>query len=106
LIITCIKHPAAANQTFLAGDNEDLSTTELLNRLAGALGKKAWLLPVPVGLLSFFLGLLGNSAATQKLCGSLQVDIDKTQEMLGWTPPMSVDEALRKTAQDYLRTAK
>lgn len=106
LIITCIKHPAAANQTFLAGDSEDLSTTELLKRLGGALGKKARLLPVPVGLLSLFLGVLGKRAETQKLCGSLQVDIDKTRSVLGWTPPVSIDEALRQTAQDYLRTER
>jgi UDP-glucose 4-epimerase len=106
LIITCIHHPAAANQTFLAGDGEDLSTTELLKRLGDALGKKARLLPVPVGLLSLFLGLLGKRAETQKLCGSLRVDIGKTRNLLGWTPPMSVDEALRQTAEDYLRTAR
>jgi nucleoside-diphosphate-sugar epimerase len=106
LIITCIKHPAAANQTFLVGDSEDLSTTELLRRLGSALGKKARLLPVPVELLTLFLGLLGKRAETQKLCGSLQVDIGKTRNLLGWAPPMSVNEALCKTAQDYLRTAR
>lgn len=106
LIITCIYHPAAANQTFLAGDGEDLSTTELLKRLGDALGKKARLLPVPAGLLTLFLRLLGKRAETQKLCGSLRVDIDKTRNLLGWTPPMSVDEALRQAAEDYLRTAR
>lgn len=106
LIITCITHPAAANQTFLAGDGEDLSTTELLQRTALALGKKAWLLPVPVWLLRFCLGLVGKGSEIQKLCDSLQVDINKTRDQLGWIPPASLDEVLRKTAQDYIRAYK
>jgi len=101
LIITCMTHPAAANQTFLAGDGEDLSTTELLQRMAAALGKKARLIPVPVWLLSCAARVSGRQAIAQRLCGSLQVDIAKARTLLGWTPPLSVDEALRKTAQHY-----
>ncbi|VAW80303.1 UDP-glucose 4-epimerase [hydrothermal vent metagenome] len=60
LIITCVDHPAAANQTFLVSDDEDLSTTELLNRVAGALGQKARLLPVNQKALEFFWVLSGR----------------------------------------------
>lgn len=102
LIVTCIDHPAAANQTFLISDGEDLSTTELLRRMAAALGKPARLLPVPSWLLEAGAAMLGKKALSQRLCGSLQVDIGKTRELLGWTPPVSVDEALRKTAKHFL----
>ncbi|MBQ1557109.1 MAG: SDR family oxidoreductase [Pseudomonas sp.] len=102
LIVTCIDHPAAANQTFLVSDGEDLSTTELLRRMAAALGKPARLLPVPSRLLEAAAALLGKQALSQRLCGSLQVDIGKTRELLDWTPPVSVDEALRKTAKHFL----
>lgn len=102
LIMTCIDHPAAANQTFLVSDGEDLSTTELLRRMAAALGKPACLLPVPSRLLETAAALLGKQALSQRLCGSLQVDIGKTRELLGWTPPVSVDEALRRTAKHFL----
>lgn len=98
LIITCIDHPAAANQTFLAGDGEDLSMTELLQRMAKALGKSARLIPVPAKLLELGATLLGKRAIAQRLCGSLQVDISKAQDLLGWTPPISVDEGLRRAA--------
>lgn len=102
LIMTCVEHPAAANQTFLVGDGEDLSTTELLLRMSVALGKPARLLPVPSRLLEVGAKLLGKQALAQRLCGSLQVDISKTRELLNWTPPVSVDEALRKTAKHFL----
>ncbi len=101
LIATCIEHPSAANQTFLVSDGEDLSTTELLRRMALALGKPAWLLPVPVWLLEAGAGLLGKRALAQRLCGSLEVDISKTQELLNWSPPICVDEALRRTAESF-----
>ncbi|MCY1281864.1 N-acetyl-alpha-D-glucosaminyl-diphospho-ditrans,octacis-undecaprenol 4-epimerase [compost metagenome] len=102
LIVTCIEHPAAANQVFLVSDGEDLSTSELLRRLGGALGKPARLLPVPASWLGGGARLLGKAGVAQRLCGSLQVDIEKNRRVLGWIPPVSVDEALRKTARDFL----
>lgn len=103
LIVTCIDHPAAANQTFLVSDGEDLSTTELLRRMGVALGKPACLLPVPGRLLEVGAAMLGKQALAQRLCGSLQVDISKTRELLNWTPPVTVDQALRKTAEHFLQ---
>lgn len=103
LITTCIDHPAAANQTFLVSDGEDLSTTDLLLRLGDALGKPARLLPVPQKLLETTLNLFGKQAIAQRLCGNLQIDMIRTQKILNWTPPISVDEALRQTAQAYLQ---
>ena len=96
LIVTCIDHPAAANQTFLVSDGEDLSTTELLRRLGQAMGKPTRLLPVPAPMLQLGATLLGKKAVAQKLLGSLQVDISATCSTLGWHPPVSVDEGLRR----------
>ncbi len=101
LIVICIDHPAAANQTFLAGDGEDLSTTELLQRMAKALGKPARLIPVPAMLLELGATLLGKRTVAQRLCGSLQVDISKAREVLGWEPPIGVDEGLRRVAGGF-----
>lgn len=105
LILTCIDHPAAANQTFLVSDGEDLSTTQLLQRMGRALGKSARLIPVPTMLLKVGAALVGKPAIAQRLCGSLQVDISKTQQLLGWVPPLSVDEGLKRAAEGYLREA-
>jgi nucleoside-diphosphate-sugar epimerase len=102
LIVTCIDHPAAANQTFLVSDGEDLSTTQLLRRMGQAMGKPARLIPVPPALLKAGAALVGKPELAQRLCGSLQVDIAKTRELLGWSPPISVDEGLRRAAGGWI----
>lgn len=102
LIVTCLEHPDAAGQVFLVSDGEDLSTTQLLRRMAQALGKSPFLLPVPQCCLSGMARILGRHALAQRLCGSLQVDIQKTRQVLGWEPPFTVDEALGQAARDFL----
>lgn len=102
LIVTCVRHPAAAGQTFLAGDGEDVSTPELLQRLGRALGHPARLLPVPPGLLRASFALLGKSEVARRLCSSLQVDIGPTRERLGWRPAIGLDEGLHRAAAAFL----
>ncbi|MFV3288154.1 UDP-glucose 4-epimerase family protein [Pseudomonas sp. NY11955] len=101
LVVTCMSHEAAANQVFLVSDGEDLSTTELLRRMGQALGRPARLLPVPAGLLSTGAKVLGKGSLSQRLCGSLQVDINKTRDLLGWHPPVKVNTALQAAARHY-----
>jgi|TARA_R100000935_G_scaffold41455_1_gene63131 nucleoside-diphosphate-sugar epimerase len=96
LVVRCIDHPAAANQVFLAGDGEDLSTTELLRGVGEAMGKPARLIPVPASMLQFGATLLGKKAMAQRLLGSLQVDISKTCELLDWKPPYKVQDGLKR----------
>lgn len=96
LLITCIDHPAAANQTFLVSDGEDLSTADLIRRLGSAMGRPARLFPVPTSLLEAGATLLGKRDMAQRLLGNLQLDITHTRETLDWTPPFTVDEGLRR----------
>lgn len=99
LIVTCVDSPAAANQVFLAADGQDISTTELLRNVANAMGKPARLLPVPSGLLMLGASLFGKKAVAKRLLGSLQVDISKARELLGWQPPVSVEEGLARAVR-------
>ncbi len=106
LLVTCLLHPAAANQTFMAGDGQDVSTAQLLRLLSASLGRPARLLPVPISLLQAAARLAGRGAAIQRLTGSLQADIAKTRTLLGWTPPISLEEGLRRTAAAFLSAAQ
>ncbi len=96
LIITCVTHPAAANQTLLVSDGQDLSTAELVRALAQAAGVRVYLPKVPARLLLAAASLLGKRDVVSRLCSSLQVDISKTRCLLAWAPPLSVPEGLRR----------
>ena len=101
LIMTCLSHPAAANQTFLVSDGEDLSTADLLRRIGAALGHSARLFYVPPSLLKLGAQVVKMPGIYQRLCGSLQLDITKTRRLLDWRPPLSVDEGLRRAAEGF-----
>ena len=102
LILTCLRHPAASNQTFLVSDGEDLSTPDLLRRTAAAMDRQVHLIPIPQFLLEAGANLLGKRDLAQRLCCSLQVDINKTRELLGWHPPLTVDQGLQNAADYFL----
>ena len=96
LITVCITHPKAANQTFLVSDGHDLSTPDLIRGIADAAGVPARLFPMPTWALQMSGNLLGKGDAVQRLSGNLQVDISKARDLLGWTPPLSVEEGLKR----------
>ena len=96
LISTCLDHPGAANQVFLVSDGKDLSTTDLMKEIAIAKRSSIHLISVPEFVLVFLLTALGKKSIATRLFGSLQVDISKTRELLGWEPPVSVDEGFKR----------
>lgn len=102
LVVTCLQHPAAANRTFMVSDGEDTSTTELLQRVAAALGTSARLLPVPSWILQTTASALGLGNVALRLCASLHVDIGETRKVLGWGPKVGLDEALQRTARNFV----
>jgi UDP-glucose 4-epimerase len=103
LIYVCISHSNAANQTFLVSDDEDISTATLLKRMAKALGCKVRLLPMHPLIIALAAKLIRRPGIVAKLCGSLQVDITKTKELLNWAPSLSIDEGFLRTAQAFLK---
>lgn len=94
LLVTVCIHPAAANQIFLVSDGEDLSTADLLCRLAAAMGRPARLWPVPPVMLRSAAIMLGHRDLVQRLMADLRVDITKTRLLLGWSPLVNVEEGL------------
>lgn len=99
LTVLCLVHPAAANQTFLVSDGEDVSTTELLRRASKAMGCSAKLISVPVQWLKAAATLAGKKDMAERLCSSLQVDIEKTRQLLDWNPPLTLDQGLKITVE-------
>jgi nucleoside-diphosphate-sugar epimerase len=95
-LLRCAVDARAAGHTFLVSDDADVSTTQLLQKLAHAAGRPSRLLAVPVPLLRLVGMALGKSAALQSVTGNLQVDVGAARDQLGWRPPLSLDEGLRR----------
>ena len=96
LIVTCIDHPNAKNQTFLVSDDENISTSNLLKKLTIAAGKKHRLLPIPVSLLKFLASIIGKKTSVERFTSSLTVNIEHTKKVLYWNPPITLDEGIRR----------
>jgi len=102
-IIACIDHPKAAGQIYLISDGEDVSTPELIRKIASALGKSARLFPIPLILMQLAGKLLGKSSAIDRLFGSLTIDSTKIKKELGWKPPYTMEYGLKETAKWYAK---
>lgn len=102
VIATCISHPKAAGQTYLVSDGEDISTSELIQRLAQAMGVSARLIPFPPALLRLAGKITGKSAELERLLGSMRIDSLKIRNELGWTPPYATQQGIKETVDWYL----
>jgi nucleoside-diphosphate-sugar epimerase len=100
-ITVCLHDPSAAGELFLVSDQEDLSTADLVQRLAVFLGRSPYLLPIPYQFMAIMARIMGKQEAFNKLCHSLQVDVEKSRKVLHWNPPFSVNEELEHTIQWY-----
>lgn len=102
-IQTCIEHPHAANQTFLVADQTCISTRELVEHLKQGMRKKAHFIYIPQSLMKLGAACVGKSKLYEQLFESLEVDASKAQKLLGWTAPLSTQQAMLKAGQDYLK---
>ncbi|MEJ5038291.1 NAD-dependent epimerase/dehydratase family protein [Acinetobacter johnsonii] len=102
-IRTCIKHPDAANQTFLVADKNSISTRELVQYLKQGMGKSARFIYIPQPLMKLGAACIGKSKVYEQLFGSLEVDTTKAQNILGWTAPLTTKQAMLQAGQNYLK---
>ncbi|MGA8090039.1 MAG: NAD-dependent epimerase/dehydratase family protein [Terracidiphilus sp.] len=98
-ICLCAWHPKAANETFVIADGEDVSTPDLVRRMANAFGKPTRLISVPSFLLRLGATLFGNRSSAEKLLGTLLIDVTKARELLDWCPLITMDEQLSQIAK-------
>jgi UDP-glucose 4-epimerase len=106
LVVNLLEHPAAPGCAWMVSDGEDLSTPELIRRIGSAMGRTPRLLPVPVGWMRWIGALTGRQALVTQLCGSLTLDIAATRARLDWSPPLTVNESLRRTVDWFLAAGR
>lgn len=110
LIEKCLTHPRASSQVFLASDRDDLSTPDLIRRIARHSGWSVILFPFPIPVLKS-IGYMGDlierftnrsigidNYSIERLTRSLYVDVSSL-DVIGWYPPYSVDEGLYLTLE-------
>ena len=102
-ISLCSRHPRAAGETFLVSDGHDLSTEDLVRLIARAFGVRARLFPVPLGAARWAAALLGKQATLDRLFGSLQVDVRKNEELLGWKPPVTPEQGVKAAVSCFVQ---
>jgi nucleoside-diphosphate-sugar epimerase len=103
MLALAVLSEAAANRVFLVSDDRDMSTPELIREIARCLGVAPRLLPCPRPVLKALAMSMGRISLYERLCGSLQVDVSATRQLLGWRPAMSVEEAMLAALQPLLK---
>lgn len=99
LLGTCLTHPRASGQTFLVSDGHDVSTRELVERMASSMGRSPRLISMPPAVLLAAGRVTGRVATVERLVQSLQIDLEHTREMLGWSPVQTIEAAFAEWAQ-------
>ena len=97
-LITCATHPAAAGQTYLVRDGDDVSTAQLVEKIARATGRKSRSFKIPLVLVRTVAGAFGRRKQFDRLFGSLRVNDEKIRSELSWTPPYTLEQGLRTIA--------
>jgi len=103
-ITKTVDHPGAANKTFFICDDEDLSVTQLINKISLAFGSESRNFNVPQKWLNLFGKITGNSEIIKRLTQSLTVDSAKIKLDLNWSPPVQSDKGIEKTVNWYNRS--
>ena len=101
-LIVCADHPQAPGNTFLISDGDDLSTPELVRKLARGLNRPAHLVSFPSTVMRLGAKAVNRETDLRRLLGSLQVDPGKARTVIGWSPPLSADEGISRAAVWYL----
>ena len=105
-ISICLTHPKAAGEVFCISDGKDVSTKNLTNQIAEGLNRKVLQLPVPVFFLRLLFRLIGKSTQFEQLFSDLQINSAKANQLLGWTPVVSMKNVLCKLPSIHGRNPK
>ena len=82
--------------TYYVSDDDDISTNELLDRIANSKNKKICIISIPKILVKFFLLITFQNSKIEKMYSNSLVDITYTKQNLSWKPNVSMIDTLKK----------
>jgi nucleoside-diphosphate-sugar epimerase len=100
-LIACATHPAAAGQTYLVSDGDDVSTAMLVDMIARSLGRNNRAFNFPHAILRAVATVLGHAEQVDRFFGSLRVNDEKLRRDLAWSPPYTLEQGLHATSEWY-----
>lgn len=89
-----------ASGVFIAKDLKDLSTTELVKVISNTIGKRVYLLPIPVFMASLCMKIYPKIFS--RLFGNYFFENEATIRALQFTPPETIEEGLRNMIKSYI----
>lgn len=102
-ICLCIDNLNAKNETFLISDDQDISTSRLLEKITLNLNKRVNLFSINKNIIYFSFLIIGQINTYERLFNSLHLDITKAKSLIGWNPKKTLDEGLYETTKYFLR---
>ncbi|EHK2858849.1 NAD-dependent epimerase/dehydratase family protein [Vibrio parahaemolyticus] len=99
LLVTCANHPKAPGNTFFASDCSTVSLREFIDYISFGIGRNIIQLPIPEKLMRLVGDCLGKRALVEQLLDDLEVDATNLKEVLDWTPPFSMKQAMSKLSK-------
>lgn len=103
VIGVCLTDPRAVGRTYMVSDSEDISTVQLVIKMAHALERPVRLWPCPLRLIELAGSLAGRSDEVSKLLGSFRINSKKICGELGWVPPYTLTQGLSQVSSWYHR---
>jgi nucleoside-diphosphate-sugar epimerase len=101
-LILCAFHPSANGRTFNVSDGEDISTPELLQLMAAAMGKKARLFHCPASLMRAAATVLRKRSELDRLTNNLRVDSSLARNTLGWWPTVDLRAGIAEMVRSFM----
>ncbi len=102
VLIKCIDNTNVSGETMLVSDGEDISTPDLIRRLANMMNKPNALIPFPESLLRIIYSNIGKNNPLKQICSSLTIDTSKMCSLLKWKPPLTLNQGLEAMVSWYL----
>ncbi len=96
LLAHLVRHPNPPNAAYLVADAQVTTTTQFIRAIALGMRLNLRLIPVPAGVLQALASTAGRGEQIRKMSVPLAINMEATEALLGWKPPLTMEEAMQR----------